>query len=38
MRQRCGEIGGELQITSTRGKGTKVMLKVPRPRPDRATA
>jgi signal transduction histidine kinase/ligand-binding sensor domain-containing protein len=38
MRQRCGEIGGELQITSTPGKGTKVMLKVRRPRSDRATS
>jgi len=33
MRQRLAEIGGEMQVSGTPGRGTTVRLRLPRPRP-----
>jgi PAS domain S-box-containing protein len=34
MRERVEQMGGDLKITSARGKGTKVVVALPYPRPD----
>ena len=34
MRERVEQMGGELKVTSARGKGTKVVVTLPYPPPD----